>query len=369
MTMNVGYSFVTKSFSSLMLILLLVISGTHAYAEPSSRSVAITIDDLPFAEQDVAKRTPEAAIKASEDLIDALRKYEAPATGFVNEDQIAALGDTAMTILMRWTEGGFDLGHHGYSHADFNKVSVAEMEEEIAKGERIIRPLAESAGRPVRFFRFPYNHLGSTDERQSEIERILAARGYRIAASTIDTSDYLFAQAYSKALNEQDETIMKRVQQEYLAYTREKIIYFADLNAKALGYEPPAIFLIHQNLLNASVMDSILALFQSLNYKFVSLAEAQSDPAYERLPKVPTNFGPMWGYRWARERGVRVDGSLDKEPPAWLVAYSRGDNAGSNSEGAPPAPAQSNIPAPLPGAAGLRRSADPAVVLVPMAHR
>jgi hypothetical protein len=29
----------------------------------------------------------------------------------------------------------------------------------------------------------------------------------------------------------------------------------------------------------------------------------------------------MWGYRWARERGVKVDGSLEPEPPKWITDY------------------------------------------------
>lgn len=35
-------------------------------------------------------------------------------------------------------------------------------------------------------------------------------------------------------------------------------------------------------------------------------------------PCLATRFGPMWGYRCARERHVRVDGALEQEPPTWL---------------------------------------------------
>jgi hypothetical protein len=29
----------------------------------------------------------------------------------------------------------------------------------------------------------------------------------------------------------------------------------------------------------------------------------------------------MWGYRWAKMRGVSVNGSLEPEPPQWVVDY------------------------------------------------
>jgi hypothetical protein len=33
----------------------------------------------------------------------------------------------------------------------------------------------------------------------------------------------------------------------------------------------------------------------------------------------------MWGYRWARERNVKVDGSLEPEPPPWIGEYAKTD--------------------------------------------
>ena len=88
-----------------------------------------------------------------------------------------------------------------------------------------------------------------------------------------------------------------------------------------LGYEPPQVMLLHDNLLNADTIDDVLALFRERGYRFVSLAEAEKDPAY-RIPEThPTPYGIMWGYRWATERGVKVNGRLEKEPPDWVTHY------------------------------------------------
>ena len=89
-----------------------------------------------------------------------------------------------------------------------------------------------------------------------------------------------------------------------------------------LGRDAPAILVLHANRLNAAVLDRLVGLLRSSKYRFISLAEAQSDPAYATTPAVATKFGPMWAYRWARERGVKVDGRLEQEPPAWIGAYA-----------------------------------------------
>ncbi|WP_336357196.1 hypothetical protein, partial [Pseudomonas granadensis] len=98
----------------------------------------------------------------------------------------------------------------------------------------------------------------------------------------------------------------------------------AALDRTVLGYEPPAILLLHLNRLNAATLDRLLRLVRQQGYRFVSLDEAQSDPAYRESPRVATKYGPMWGYRWASERQVKVDGSKEQEPPEWVARYAEG---------------------------------------------
>jgi len=80
---------------------------------------------------------------------------------------------------------------------------------------------------------------------------------------------------------------------------------------------------LHANRLNADILEEILSLFEEKKYRFVSLEAAQSDPAYRVPDTFVTKFGPMWGYRWAKELGIEVDGSLESEPPAWIAQYDK----------------------------------------------
>jgi hypothetical protein len=79
--------------------------------------------------------------------------------------------------------------------------------------------------------------------------------------------------------------------------------------------------LFHLNRLSADLMNQLLDVFEAKNYRFVSLDTAQSDAAYDTPDTFTTSYGPMWGYRWAKERGVKVDGSLELEPAESIAQY------------------------------------------------
>lgn len=94
-----------------------------------------------------------------------------------------------------------------------------------------------------------------------------------------------------------------------------------DSNKLSLHEIETEIMLLHSNALNAAVLPAVIAIFKADHTRFISLADAQSDPAYAHEPKTATAYGPMWGYRWANERHIPVDGSLEKEAPQWVVSY------------------------------------------------
>jgi len=290
-----------------------------------SRTVAITIDDLPFVTGSDASIGPQdapAAIAANRKLLKALARHRVPVTGFVIEKHVEQLGTPEGTkILKSWVASGFDLGNHSYSHPDFNDLSVEQYEDQIVHGETTIVPLMQAAGHKVEFFRFPFNHTGDTEAKHSAIMEFLSHRGYRLAPCTIENSDYIFAAAYQRMAVNHDRSSQMRLRREYLAFTAAQLDYFSRMDAEVLGYEPPEIMLLHDNQLNADVIDQVLALFESGGHRFVSLDQAELDPVYEAPGTFVTQYGPMWGYRWARERGVKVDGSKEPEPPAWISTY------------------------------------------------
>jgi peptidoglycan/xylan/chitin deacetylase (PgdA/CDA1 family) len=281
------------------------------------QTVAITFDDLPF-----AGATPGSAAKAAavnRAITRILRRERVPAIGFVTERHTATLKSKGRSLIRDWIAAGFDVGNHGATHADINTLTIEEVRREIVDGEHTIRPLTQQAGRSLRFYRFAYNHVGETEEKRIAIENELASRGYQLAASTIDTSDYVFDRAHVRAKG--NPVLRAKIEQAYLDHTRTQLRYYQALSRQVLGRTPPAILLLHANGVNAATLRRVIAVLRSEGMRFVSLADAQSDSAYAFSPKIATRFGPMWGYRWARERGVRVDGAKEQEPPAWVRQY------------------------------------------------
>jgi peptidoglycan/xylan/chitin deacetylase (PgdA/CDA1 family) len=290
-----------------------------------ARSVAITVDDLPYAGAVPAgKSAASAAELVNRKLLAAFRAYHVPVTGFVVQKNVEALGTkSGPGILKAWIRGGFDLGNHTYSHPDINALPAEQIEEEIVRGESTIAPLMKEAGKRLAFFRFPMNHTGDTKEKHDSMAAFLSQRGYRLATCTIDNSDYLFNAAYVRMLAANDGEAAGKLREEYLAYTSVEIDYYAALNKEVFGYEPPQVMLLHDNRLNADLIGQVLRLFEEKRYRFVSLDVAQADAAYRTPETSITKFGPMWGYRWAKERNVKVNGSLESDPPKWILQYGK----------------------------------------------
>ena len=319
-------------FSHLLVALgLAVASGVvtaQAQIPAQTHAVALTIDDLPFVTGDNSRpmnpSDAETARAANTKLLTALARHHVPVTGFVIQKGVEALGLTSGTQLLRdWTGRGFDLGNHSYAHPDFNGLTVEQFEDQIVRGEATIEPLMLAAHRKVEFFRFPFNHTGDTQQKHDALAAFLAQRGYRQAPCTIETEDWVFNAAYFLMRSRHDEASASRLRAAYLAFTAAQIDYFAELHRQVFGYEPPQIMLIHDNQLNADVIEDLLAIFEEKRYQFVSLTQAEADPAYKTAETYITDKGPMWGYRWAHERNIKVDGSKEPEAPAWIAAYGK----------------------------------------------
>lgn len=295
---------------------MLVIAACSAPSIAQSQTVALTFDDLPAA----GTKDPGEAESFNRAILDSLAKHHAPAIGFVNEKKVAELA--AKQILEQWVRRGFDLGNHTFSHADLNNLTLEQFEQEVIAGEASFGSALAEVNKVPRYLRFPYNHTGDTAAKHDSVAAFLKERGYKIATCTIDNEDFLFNDAYLRMLARKDEDSAVKLRADYLAYTAAEIDYYTHLHEQIFGRPIPHVMLFHVNRLNADLMDQLLGIFEARHYRFVSLDVAQSDPAYSTPDTFTTSYGPMWGYRWAKERGVTVDGSLESEPPVWISQYA-----------------------------------------------
>ena len=298
--------------------LVLVVCAVFCSAQ--EHSVALTFDDLPVA----ATSDSSEARYVNNSILDALDRHHAPAIGFVIESRVQQIGESqGKGLLDQWAKRGYDLGNHSLSHADINNLTIEEIEHEIVAGEGAFVAALAGVGKAPRYFRFPQNHTGNTQEKHDVIATFLAQRGYTVAVCTIDNEDYVFDGIYLKMLKNKDEVSAARLRADYLAYTSTEIDYYTGLHKQIFGREIPHVMLLHANRLNADVIDNLLKLFEQKQYLFVTLGTALTDPAYNTPDTYATKYGWMWGYRWAKELGVKVNGSLEMEPPPWILEYSK----------------------------------------------
>lgn len=280
-----------------------------------SPSVALTFDDLPAVGASDAIEVRAINLE----ILNSLDRHHAPATAFVI-GQNAHLTSQSWPMLEEWKHRGYVLGNHTWSHPNFADLTIAQEEEDILKGERAIAPLLAPG---IKFLRFPYNGTGNTSEKHDAILSFLKAHNYQIATCTIDNEDYVFAAAYNKMLTKHDADSATRLRAAYLDYTATEIDYYTHLHKQIFGREIPHVMLLHASRLNADTINQILALFTVRGYRFVTLTQAQSDPAYATPDTYATKYGPMWGYRWAKELGISLKNNHETEPPAWISEYGK----------------------------------------------
>lgn len=285
-----------------------------------TRTMAVTIDDLPYVRMSDGEYLPSAQT-ATAKILSTLKKHKVPAVGFVNERQLefGNQREARIDLLRNWVKSGMMLGNHTWSHPDFNQRTVAQFQEEIEKGDVVTRQLMQSRRPYQLYFRHPMTHTGDTLEKKEAIEKFLAARGYKVTPHTIENSDYIFNVPYAKAMQKGDTALMKRVRDAYLEFTFAATDFAEKITPQIFGRDIPQLFLIHANDLNADCLDEILQRLTARGYKFVTLDKVMADPAYETKDTYVNRYGPTWLFRWSKSKGMDLDFSGDPNPPKWVM--------------------------------------------------
>ena len=305
----------------LLLFSLFLFSST-TFAQ--NKKIAVTIDDLPL--QRIGRFGNAKSAEILNRLISSIKKQNAPVIGFVNEDKLETTGKVdpqKVALLENWLNAGFDLGNHTYSHKSANVIPVKAFEEEILKGERIIRKLIEANGKSLKYFRHPFLQTGRSVEIKNEIEAFLKEHNYQVAPVTIDNSEWIFGSAYDKAIDSNKTEAAKRIGGEYIEYMKRKLEYWENQTQAFFGKEINHILLIHANTLNADYYNQLCNMILAKGYKFISLEEALEDEAYKTNDTFTGRGGISWIHRWIITAGKPKE-FFAGEPlaPKWICEYA-----------------------------------------------
>src|ERR1700726_3045993 len=78
-------------------------------------------------------------------------------------------------------------------------------------------------------------------QTRREAEAFLVARGYRIAAVTLDAWDWMYAGVYEDAKKRDDTALQQQLVSSYLSYSDEMFAYSERLAKQTIAYEPKQV--------------------------------------------------------------------------------------------------------------------------------
>lgn len=289
----------------LLSIFFTMVQADGSVSRPLQRAVAVTFDDLPFI---AGARTNSDVRELSARLLKQITDNAMPAVGFVNEAKLYALGELdpqQVSILESWLAAGLELGNHTYSHASLNRNPLADLMQDVIRGEAVTKQLMLDQGKPLRYFRHPFLHVGKTAETRNAFEKFLADRGYIVAPVSINHAEWVFAAAYDKVGRQGDEAEMRRVSEAYIPYMEQVFIEAEKQSFNLFGYEIKQVLLLHANALNAVHLGDLAAMLKQRGYVFITLDEALQDRAYRSPNTYAGANGISWLDQWSHSFGLR----------------------------------------------------------------
>jgi peptidoglycan-N-acetylglucosamine deacetylase len=224
------------------------------------KTVAITIDDLPF--------VGEYRNFHLNMIMQTMVKQQIPATGFIIASEVRT---DNWDTLRQFRDAGFGLGNHTFSHANLNKLTVEQYIQEIKKADSLLTPVMTKP----KYFRYPYLAM-SHGSKRDHILCYLAKKHYQVAPITIDSKDFAFNQRLFAVPELKRRDYLNELKPFYLDFIWQQTVKAEDHNQYHHTTDQAQILLIHANLLNAYVLPDIINLYKEQGYEFVSLEEALS---------------------------------------------------------------------------------------------
>jgi peptidoglycan/xylan/chitin deacetylase (PgdA/CDA1 family) len=268
--------------------------------------IAITVDDLPAH----GKLPPGMTrLGIAQSYLSTLKKHGVPeAFGFVNAKKLVDEPGTE-AVLDAWRAAGYPLGNHTYSHLNVTKADSLEawQADAIAGEPEVARRMQ---GADWHWLRFPNLSAGS-DERADAVAAFLKARGYRVADVSVAFGDWTYTDAYARCAAKGDKDAIATMKARYLREVDRGIAQMKAQSQAVYGRVIPQVLLTHLGAWSAETMPDVMARLDAAGAHYVTLAQAQSDPAYG------VAGGGSLVTRTAKPKGVKLPGSEQTEtaPP------------------------------------------------------
>jgi peptidoglycan/xylan/chitin deacetylase (PgdA/CDA1 family) len=284
----------------LRLAVVIIVSVTATcFVQAQAPRVAFTFDDLP-AHGPLPPGEPRPAVVKS--ILATLKAEQMPPVyGFVNGFRVHDY-PYQIEILQAWHDAGEPLGSHTYSHPGLDNTPAKKFIADIAKNEAILRKVDPDGD--WHWFRYPFLDEGNTLAKRREVRDYLFAHDYKVAEVSMDFEDYLWNEPYARCMAKHNEAAVISLQKSYLTTADEFIDVFRHLSQKLYGHDIPYVLLLHAGAFDAKMLPQLIALFRSKGFQFITLDQAQKDPAYSFDPNIGYPGGGTLQELTAKVKGV-----------------------------------------------------------------
>lgn len=133
----------------------------------------------------------------------------------------------------------------------------------------------------------------------------------------------MFNALHVEARERGDTETMHAVEGAYLDQLEAAFAFAEDLSRETFGREIAQVFLIHANALNGRLLGAMLERLSERGYRFVTLVDALSDPAYLTEDVYVGPYGISWLHRWRHGLGLPDRLADEPEPPPWILERYR----------------------------------------------
>ena len=96
----------------------------------------------------------------------------------------------------------------------------------------------------------------------------------------------------------------------YLDSARENIAVSRDTARKLYGHDIPYVLLMHVSAMSAHMMPRLIQLYRAAGFRFVSLPDAERDPAYREYTDLSLPPPPS-PWELAANKGVKLGQATD----------------------------------------------------------
>jgi len=228
-----------------------------------------------------------------------------------------------LALVRAWGEAGHAIGNHSWSHRNLGGKDMT-LDDFIADAARNQTLLQDLPGWQPRF-RFPYLKQGDTAAKRDGFRRWLDDRHYASGEVSVDASDWYYSQRYTRWRRTHPDADNRAFRDAYLTHLLDRARYYDGLSKQLLGRSARHVILLHTNLINATFLPDVIAMFRQQGWRIVTPDEAYADPLYAMRPEVlPAGESILWslakakgieGLRYPAEDSVYEKAALDAIDP------------------------------------------------------